>query len=494
MTPAPLFFRFKDSYSNLPAHFYARVAPVAVAAPRLLLFNPALAEELGLDPVALAPWAHLLFSGNRLPDDAAPIAMVYAGHQFGHFVSRLGDGRAVLLGEVIDRKGRRRDIQLKGSGKTPYSRQGDGRAWLGPVLREYLVSEAMHALGIPTTRALAAVMTGERVLREQPWPGAILTRVAASHIRIGTFEYFAARGDHQAVRLLADHVWARHFPGREVQGDRYLALLQAVTERQAFLVACWMLVGFVHGVMNTDNMTVSGETMDYGPCAFMDTYHTETVFSAIDHWGRYAFGNQPDVAAWNLARLAETLVPIMGLEEKVALERSRAVIHGFSGQFRQFWLDGMRRKLGLGSCVVEDVALIEDLLAVMQTGAADYTLTFRRLCAAAMDASADEAVRGLFAQSAAFDGWMVRWRARLQQDALGIQERYVSMQAVNPAYIPRNHRVAEALDAAVLQGEIGPFERLLTVLRHPFTDQPDMAEYADPPPRSWQRFQTFCGT
>ncbi|MBF0192842.1 MAG: YdiU family protein [Magnetococcales bacterium] len=493
MTSPPIIFHFHNSYQTLPERFYTRVVPVPVADPRLIVFNHALADELGLDPAILEPSAPDLFSGNRLPTDAAPIAMVYAGHQFGHFVPRLGDGRAILLGEVIDRNGKRRDIQLKGSGKTPYSRQGDGRAWLGPVLREYLLSEAMHALGIPTTRALAAVTTGEIVRREQPLPGAILTRVAASHIRIGTFEYFAARGDYHAVQALADHVLARHFPDLVPEHDRYWALLQAVTERQAYLVARWMLVGFIHGVMNTDNMTVSGETIDYGPCAFLDAYDPATVFSSIDTWGRYAFGKQPDIAAWNLARLAGALIPIMEPDNQNARERASAVIHGFPARFTQYWLEGMRRKIGLGSCAEEDVALIQDLLAAMQAGAADFTLTFRRLCAASVNAGTDETLRVLFTQPAAFDAWAVRWRARLQQDTLSDAERLASMRATNPAYIPRNHRVEAALEAA-LQGDTGPFETLLALLRHPWDDRPALAEYADPPPPSQWPFQTFCGT
>ncbi|MBF0584672.1 MAG: YdiU family protein, partial [Magnetococcales bacterium] len=361
MGPPRVFFGFDNSYQRLPARFYARLAPVPVADPHLLLFNAALAEELGLAPSELEPWAHQLFAGNLLPADAEPIALAYAGHQFGHFVPQLGDGRAILLGEVIDRQGKRRDIQLKGSGKTPFSRQGDGRAWLGPVLREYLLSESMHALGIPTTRALAAVTTGESVIREERFPGALLTRVAASHVRIGTFQYFACRGDYAGVRTLADYVIARHFSDLEPQGDPYLALLQAVAERQAVLIARWMQVGFVHGVMNTDNMAVAGETIDYGPCAFMDSYHPATLFSSIDQWGRYAFANQPQIAAWNLARLAETLLPIMALDDKVALERSKAVVEGFFERFSHHWLAGMRQKLGLASAAPEDAGLVQEL-------------------------------------------------------------------------------------------------------------------------------------
>ncbi|MBF0627561.1 MAG: YdiU family protein [Magnetococcales bacterium] len=496
MVPSSVAFGFIHSHQRLPDRCYARVAPVAVADPRLIVFNHGLAEELGLDPALLEPLAHLLFSGNLLPTDADPVALVYAGHQFGHFVPRLGDGRAVLLGDLLDRHGRRRDIQLKGSGQTPFSRQGDGRAWLGPVLREYLISEAMHALAIPTTRSLAAVTTGEEVRREERLPGAILTRVAASHIRIGTFEYFAAREDFDAVRSLADHVLARHFPDLEVEEtDRHLALLQAVADRQARLIAHWMRVGFIHGVMNTDNTAVSGETIDYGPCAFLDTYDPATVFSSIDSWGRYAFGNQPAIAAWNLARLAETLLPVMALDGKVALARSRAVIEAFPERFKQYWLEGMRIKLGLGADEPGDEALIHDLLAIMRDGAADFTLTFRRLGAAAARTEAvGGEVRSLFADPAAIDGWLVRWSARLARDALDHQERLQRMQSVNPACIPRNHLVEEAL-AAALHNHFEPFQTLLEVLRHPCDDPPRMAEkYTAPPAVSERVFQTFCGT
>ncbi|MBF0126404.1 MAG: YdiU family protein [Magnetococcales bacterium] len=486
-------FRFSNSYLSLPDHCFTRVVPVPVAAPRLIVFNRGLAEELGLDPRVLEPLAHLLFSGNLLPEDADPVALVYAGHQFGHFVPRLGDGRAILLGEVIDRRGNRRDIQLKGSGRTPFSRQGDGRAWLGPVLREYLVSEAMHALGIPTTRALAAVATGESVMREEPLPGAVLTRVAASHIRIGTFEYCASRGDFAGVRALAEHVLARHYPDLETGEEPCLDLLRAVADRQAFLVARWMLVGFIHGVMNTDNTTVSGETIDYGPCAFMDAYDPATVFSSIDHLGRYAFANQPDCAAWNLARLAETLLPVMTLDQRVARERAGEVVHGFSGRCAQYHLEGMRVKLGFGASDSGDGVLVRDLLTIMQQGRADYTLTFRHLCAAAGESATDGGVRSLFSDPAPFDAWEVRWKARLQQDGMGTRERLASMRAANPRYIPRNHRVEAALGAA-LQGDAGPFSTLLELLRHPCDDQPRMGEYAEPPPPSQREFQTFCGT
>lgn len=494
MPPPSPAFHFNNSYQQLPEHFYTRIAPVPVVNPQLIVFNHGLAEELGLDPILLEPQAHLLFSGNLLPEDAQPIAMAYAGHQFGHFVPLLGDGRAILLGEIFDRRSRRRDIHLKGTGQTPYSRQGDGRAWLGPVLREYLVSESMHALGIPTTRALAAVTTGEVVIREKAFPGAVLTRVAASHIRIGTFQYFASRGDYKAVRLLADHVIGRHFPEIDLEEDRYLALLEAVIDRQAFLVARWVLVGFIHGVMNTDNMAVSGETIDYGPCAFMDSYDPATVFSSIDHWGRYAFGKQPDIAAWNLARLAETLLPIMGLDNKVALEQSTAVLHEFPNRFTQYWLDGMRAKLGLGSSASEDIVLIQDLFSTMQKGRADFTMTFRQLGEAVVAPDTDATLRRLFSNPDDFDAWSVRWRARLQRDAMNDDARYASMRSTNPVYIPRNHLVETALESAYRQGDFEPFKKLLAVLSRPWEDQLGMEEYATPPPPSQQVFQTFCGT
>jgi len=376
-------FPFDNSYRRLPDRFHVRMPPAAVAEPRLIAFNRDLAEELGLDVPAIEPAAAAIFSGNALPAGAEPIAVAYAGHQFGSFVPQLGDGRAILLGEVIDRSGRRRDIQLKGSGRTPFSRRGDGRAALGPVLREYVVSEAMHALGIPTTRALAAVATGEPVYREEVLPGAVLTRVAASHIRVGTFQFFAARGDQDGVRTLADHVLARHYPELAEAERPYLALLAGVAERQARLVAHWMHVGFIHGVMNTDNMAVSGETIDYGPCAFMDAYDPQTVFSAIDHGGRYAFANQPNIALWNLARLAETLLPLIDPDPQAAIGQAREALGGFAERFEGFWLDGMRRKLGLATAEADDQALANGLLQAMAQGTADFTLTFRRLCDAA---------------------------------------------------------------------------------------------------------------
>jgi uncharacterized protein YdiU (UPF0061 family) len=488
--------RFDNSYSRLPERFHVRLAPEPVSGPRLLRINRPLAEELGLGALADDPErAAEVFSGNRLPEGAEPIAAAYAGHQFGNFVPQLGDGRAILLGEVIDAHGRRRDIQLKGSGRTPFSRMGDGRAALGPVLREYLVSEAMHALGIPTTRSLAAVATGEPVYRETVLPGAVLTRVAASHIRVGTFQFFAARGDTEALRLLADHAIARHHPEAAEAPRPALGLLEAVAERQAALVAAWLHVGFVHGVMNTDNMAISGETIDYGPCAFMDAHDAATVFSSIDQTGRYAYANQPRIAQWNLARFAETLLPLIEDDPEAALEPARAVIDGFAGRFQQHWLAGMRRKIGLATAEEGDRDLVLDLLEAMQEGAADHTATFRALAEAAE--GRDGPARALFAEPARFDAWAADWRARLarepaEEDLPG--RRAAGMRAVNPAIVPRNMAVEAALAAAAEEGDLGPFERLLGLLAKPFEDRPEAADLARPPGPEARGYRTFCGT
>ncbi len=393
-------FAFDNSYARLPERFFVKLAPTPVPTPRLIRLNQALARQLGLDPRALdTPDGAAIFGGNRVPDGAEPLAMAYAGHQFGHWVPQLGDGRAVLLGEIIDQDGVRRDIQLKGAGRTPFSRRGDGRAVLGPVLREYLVSEAMAALGIATTRSLAAVTTGERIQRDGPQPGAVLTRVASSHVRIGTFEFFAARGDTDAVRILADYVIARHYPDVAGAAQPHAALFEAVVGRTAALVASWQLVGFIHGVMNTDNMSIAGETIDYGPCAFMDTYHPGTVYSSIDSGGRYAYGNQPRIAQWNLASLAEALLPLLGDGdgEAAAVAAAQAAIDGFPGRFDAAWLAGMRAKLGLVAAEEGDQDLARDLLDRMAGNRADFTLTFRRLSDAAGDGGeAEAAVAGLF--------------------------------------------------------------------------------------------------
>jgi serine/tyrosine/threonine adenylyltransferase len=495
MTQQALRFAFDNSYRALPDRFHARIHPTPVVAPSLIKLNTALLEELGLDPAATdARPAALIFSGNDIPDGADPIAMAYAGHQFGNFVPQLGDGRAILIGEVLDRAGKRRDIQLKGSGQTPFSRSGDGRAALGPVLREYILAEAMHALGIPTTRALAAVSTGEPVYRETILPGAILTRVAASHIRVGTFQYFASRGDIDAVRHLADHVIARHYPESARADSPYLALIEAVLERQAALIAAWMHVGFIHGVMNTDNMAISGETIDYGPCAFMEAYDPATVFSSIDRGGRYAYGNQPAIAQWNLARFAETLLPLIDDASDAAVQQATDLIRSFFGRYERHWTAGMRHKIGLAGAEPEDADLVHGLLDAMKASGADFTLTFRRLCEAAADPRADTRVRDLFVDRQAYEGWAERWRARLERDPQTPAERAERMRRTNPAVIPRNHRVEQALHAAVEQSDFAPFEAILQILERPFEDRPELAGYTEPAPDEERVSRTFCGT
>jgi uncharacterized protein YdiU (UPF0061 family) len=488
-------FPFQNSYSALPSSFFARVAPTPVAAPRLIKLNRALAVQLGLDPDVLeTPEGAEILAGKTVPIGADPIAMAYAGHQFGQFVPQLGDGRAILLGEVIDRDGVRRDIQLKGSGPTPFSRRGDGRAALGPVLREYVVSEAMYALGIPTTRSLAAVVTGEHVIRETALPGAVLTRVASSHIRVGTFQYFAVRRDTDAIRQLADHVIARHYP--ELLGTErpYHALLAAVVARQADLVARWLLVGFIHGVMNTDNTSISGETIDYGPCAFMDAYDPAQVFSSIDEMGRYAYANQPRIALWNLTRLAECLLPLFGEEQEKAIEQAQEILGAFADSFTKAYQAGLRRKVGLFTERDGDEALIEDLLDAMAKNAADFTLTFRKLGDAARDTAGDEHVRAQFIDRTAFDDWAKRWRERIAAEPQSATERQAAMHAVNPVFIPRNHRVEAVIQAAVNNDDYAPFEELVKVLAKPFEDQPEFAAYADPPLPDERVLRTFCGT
>ncbi len=473
--------RFANSFAALPEKFFAHQPPTPVQNPGLVKFNDALAAELGLGAAAIAAGgANMLFSGNTLPAGAEPIAMAYAGHQFGNFVPQLGDGRAILLGEVLDAFGQRRDIQLKGAGRTPFSRGGDGRAALGPVLREYLVSEAMHALGIPTTRALAAVTTGEFVRRETALPGAVFTRVLASNIRVGTFQFFAVRGDVDGVKQLADYVIARHYPALAEEEAPYLALLDAVIERQAALIAAWLQIGFIHGVMNTDNMALSGETIDYGPCAFMDRYDPGAVFSSIDYAGRYAFGNQPAIAQWNLARLAETLLPLIDDDEASSIERATKILRNFPEKHRRHWLAGMRAKLSLTTEEDGDPALINDLLGLMQLHELDYTQTFRGLSDGVIPV--------------ALTAWAETWRERLARCQPDQDAAFAAMRKVNPAYIPRNHIVDQALTAAVTRGDFGPFHELCAVLQHPFDDQPDFARYADPPAPGEAIIQTFCGT
>jgi len=484
-----------SSYASLPERFFARVQPTRVAAPHLIKLNQALATDLNIDVSALdAPALANLFSGNVLPQGAVPIALVYAGHQFGHFVPQLGDGRAILIGEMRDRTGVLRDIQLKGCGRTPYSRSGDGRAALGPVLREYLISEAMHALGIPATRTLAAVTTGESVQRETALPGAILTRVAASHVRVGTFEYFAARGDAAGTKILADYVIDRHYPLCAHDESPYLALLKQVVSRQAALIAGWMNVGFIHGVMNTDNMAVSGETIDFGPCAFMDTFDPATVFSSIDERGRYAYANQPNAALWNLARFAETLLPLIDVDTQRAIGVATEAIATFETLFNDSWLGGMRRKLGLSTSEQGDRQLAEDWLKAMHRNQADFTLSFRALCTAARDRQGDGPLRAQFLNALDYDEWALRWRARMSREATTLESRSESMQEANPAYIPRNHRVEQVIVAAVERSDFTPFEEFLEVLAAPYVERAAFARYANPPRPQERVLRTFCGT
>jgi uncharacterized protein YdiU (UPF0061 family) len=488
-------FRFDNSYARLPDRFFARVPPKPVAAPRLIKLNRSLAAELGLDAGALASPAGVeMLAGQRVPDGAEPLALAYAGHQFGHFVPQLGDGRAVLLGEVVGRDGVRRDIQLKGSGQTPFSRRGDGRAALGPVLREYIVSEAMAALGVRTTRALAAVATGEPVYRETVLPGAVLTRVATSHIRVGTFQFFAARRDGEAVRLLADHAISRHYPEARAASNPYLAFYDAVVAAQARLVASWLGVGFIHGVMNTDNCSIAGETIDYGPCAFMDAYHPGTVFSSIDQQGRYAYANQPRIAQWNLARLAECLLPLLDADQERALACANEAIAGFQAVFETAFVAIMRAKLGLGAAREGDMDLARAWLEAMAAGEADFTLAFRALCDAAATPRADGELRGLFKDKGSLDAWLPQWRARCAEEGADATARAAAMRRANPRYIPRNHLVEAALEAATRDGDLAPFEELVAVLSRPYDDQPGCERHALPPRPEERVPQTFCGT
>ena len=485
---------FDNSYARLPERFFARTRPTPVRAPRLIRLNEPLARELGIDVAALDDaTAAAVFAGNVIADGSEPIAAAYAGHQFGGWVPQLGDGRAILLGEVVDRHGARRDIQLKGSGPTPFSRRGDGRAALGPVLREYIVSEAMTALGIPSTRALAAVTTGEKVVREDMLPGAILTRVAASHIRVGTFEYFARRGDVDAVRILADHVIERHYAHAAASERPYRALLDAIVTAQADLIARWLHVGFIHGVMNTDNMSVAGETIDFGPCAFMDEYDPGTVFSSIDRAGRYAYGNQPNIAQWNLARLAECLLPLLHADPDAAVEDATASLAAFAPRFEHAYHAGLLNKIGIARPRDGDVDLARDLLRAMHENLADFTLTFRGLADAVLGPEHDEPVRSLFSVGEAYDAWAVRWRERLAAEDADPGTRRAAMRAVNPAFIPRNHRVEAAIRAASA-GDFSVFEEMLAVVTRPFDDQPEAALDAHPPAAHERVYQTFCGT
>jgi uncharacterized protein YdiU (UPF0061 family) len=493
-------FPFDNSYARLPDYFYSRVNPQPVRQPQLIRLNESLARELQLDIAALRQEQGVAtFAGNHIPAQAEPLAMVYTGHQFGHFNPQLGDGRAILLGELVSEHGERFDVQLKGSGRTPYSRGGDGRAALGPVLREYIMCEFMHAAGIPTTRALAAVSSGETVARERLLPGALITRLSHSYVRVGTFQYFAAQGNYQAVRELADYVITRNYAQITAADTPYQALLEAVIKRQAELVAQWMQIGFIHGVMNTDNSSICGETIDYGPCAFMDNFHPDTVYSSIDRQGRYAYRNQPAIAHWNMCRFAETLIPLLAEDHEAGAEIAQQAINTYPDLYQNAWLTGMRAKLGLEQPVAEDETLINDLLKIMAEHNADFTLTFRALSVTGNtpDAAADAAAERLYAlfnDPVPIQGWLKRWRERLSCEVRPDIARQQAMQSVNPLYIPRNHLLEACIRAAEDHGEFRPFHDLAEVLQHPFTQQSVDEKYTLPPRPEQVVQQTFCGT
>ena len=484
-------FKFDNSFARSLEDYFSYCEPEPAVAPKWLQFNHGLAEELGLDPVALDSDAGLaIFSGNATAEGSKPLAQAYSGHQFGGFSPQLGDGRALLLGEIIDTQQQRRDIQLKGSGRTPFSRGGDGKAAVGPVLREYLIGEAMYALGVPTTRALAAIATGKEVYRENILPGAILTRVSASHIRVGTFQYGAARGDEDKVRKLADYAIARHYPDTADAENPYLAFFAAVVDAQAALVAQWMSIGFIHGVMNTDNMTISGETIDYGPCAFMENYMPGTVFSSIDHGGRYSYANQPQILVWNLARLAEPLIPLVNPNQERAVELLTETIECIQPLYESYWLTRMRSKIGLSKEDSLDSQLIQDLLKVME--GTDFTLAFRRL--SQVLCGDRDIVKNLFKKPNEFDDWEQRWAKRLKQEGVATEETAQAMDRVNPIYIPRNHKVEEALAAATHQADMTAFSKLLTIVTRPFEEVEGNEAYAEPAPATNMPYRTFCGT
>ena len=486
-------FNFENSFARELDGFFVPCEAAKAPEPRLLLFNQPLAEELCLKSSQLnTSMGAEIFSGNQPPQGAEPLAQVYAGHQFGNFSPQLGDGRALLLGEIIDKAGIRQDIQLKGSGQTPFSRRGDGKAALGPVLREYLISEAMFALGVPTTRSLAAVSTGEKVFRETPLPGAVLTRVASSHLRVGTFEFFAARGEFDKVRRLADYAIARHYPEVVDAENPFLAFFKSVAQAQLSLVAHWMSIGFIHGVMNTDNTAISGQTIDYGPCAFMDTFSPATVFSSIDTQGRYAYGNQPSILIWNLCRLAETLIPLIDDDKDAAVEIATKEVKGFEKEFKNIWLNLMRRKIGLNTEEEGDFELIQTLLNAMQEGEADFTLTFRRLSQVILGDRAT--IRDLFSNPAPYELWEAEWISRLQNETTQPGSRVSMMNKVNPIYIPRNHKVEEALSMAVEEGDLKEFQNLLSIVSEPFNEIAGQEKYIDPAPKTNVPYRTFCGT
>lgn len=479
-------WNFENTYARLPEKFFSTIEPDPVQSPKLVAFNTSLAVSLGLDTKELKSRGAATFAGNETPLGSAPIAQAYAGHQFGHF-TMLGDGRAVLFGEQITPSGERLDIQLKGAGRTPYSRGGDGRATLGPMLREYIISEAMQALGIPTTRSLAVVTTGDAVIREKPLPGAILTRVAASHIRVGSFQYAANWGTNDELRTFADYTIKRHFPELEGDGNPYVSLLEEVIKRQANLIAKWQLVGFIHGVMNTDNMTISGETIDYGPCAFMDTYDPATVFSSIDSQGRYAYQNQPGIGVWNLARFAEALLPLLNENKDKAVKMAENALSSYSDLYQDHWMAGMRAKLGIMNEEENDKSFIESLLKIMEKYHADYTNTFRSLTLNKLEDT------NLWDKEE-FKQWYEEWKKRIGRQKVNEEDVSKLMRNSNPAVIPRNHRVEEALEAAVENNDYSVMERLLHILSNPYAYSPEQEEYTKPPEPSNRPYQTFCGT
>ena len=493
MQPIP----FKNSYIKLGGDFYVRTEPTPVHNPELIKFNQDLAQQLGLiETVISSPKATEIFAGNQIPEGAEPLAMAYAGHQFGGFSPQLGDGRAILLGEIISPDGIRYDLQLKGSGRTFYSRGGDGRAALGPILREYLVSEAMTKLGVPTTRALAAVTTGEDVARMQLVPGAILTRIASSFIRVGTFQYFSAKGDLASIKILADSVITRNYPQLINTDHPYTQLLQAVVKRQASLIAQWMQLGFIHGVMNTDNMSIAGETIDYGPCAFMDAYNHDQVFSSIDYQKRYAYSNQASIGLWNLTRLAECLVPLFNENDMdKGVEVAESILHTYITDYEKNWLSGMQAKIGLIESHQGDKELIDDLLDVMAINKADFTLTFHYLSQLKhKDTTQDEKIRALFSDPNLFDHWAIKWRKRLSTETVSEQTRQSKMQAINPVYIPRNHQIEKAIRAAEDHDDFSLFHQLHQVLQNPYQIQQGKEAYTLPPESNEIVRQTFCGT
>ena len=479
-------FNFDNTYIHLPKAFYTELSPVPVRKPEMVIFNAPLATDMGLDFSGISTDIKAaLFSGNIMPEGSEPLAQAYAGHQFGHF-TMLGDGRAIVWGEHITPSGQRLDIQFKGSGPTPYSRGADGRAVLGPMLREYIISEAMHALNIPTTRSLAVVTNGEKVYRETGLPGAILTRIASSHIRVGTFEYAALQQDKGIIQTLVDYTIDRHYPWIKEEQNKTLSLLKAVIEKQADLITHWMRVGFIHGVMNTDNMTLSGETIDYGPCAFMDAYDPRTVFSSIDHMGRYAYANQPDIAQWNLARLAETMLPLLDDEIEKAADTTEEAVNGFGALYKDKWLSMMRAKLGLFGARAEDESLITDLLDWMQRAGADYTNTFRHL-------TEEKPPQGKPYNDKTFKEWYTRWQAQLAKNTKPLKSSLSLMRANNPAVIPRNQKVEQVLDAAT-NGDLKPLKDLLTALQEPYNNRSNLKPYQSPPKKEERVYQTFCGT